>query len=118
MRHLIVFVLLLNLGIILSADVFANDVHRSAISESTFTSHQDPAGAVNSGDCPAGEHSDGECFDPCHAGNCHFGHCSITFRSSSHNHLTLSLDQVSFSKNDEMIEEPFLEGHRRPPKIS
>lgn len=118
MRLLIIVGLLINLGIILTADIFAKDVHRSAISESTFSSHQDPAGSVYSGECPGGEHSDSECFDPCHAGKCHFGHCSVAIRANAFKPLTLNDDQSRTSKSDDVIEEPYLEGHRRPPKLS
>jgi hypothetical protein len=110
MKLFTIFVLLLNLGVVLGADLLAKDVHRSVASESV--------GMVATDECPAGDHSDNECFDPCHMGRCHFGHCSVTFRSPQIPYLTFESKQVLVSKNDQMIEEPFLEGHRRPPKLS
>jgi len=56
------------------------------------------------------------CADPCHFGQCHFGHCGFVPAS---NQFPLQLRVKSAGHRllaQTVIEAPFLEGPRRPPR--
>gem|GEM_PF-6320081 len=114
-KLLIIFLILLNLGLTLGADIFAQDVHGSV----RTSSHQHTVElAVIANDCGPSNPSAQTCFDPCHAGGCHFGHCSIAFREGVTGEFFQPTVKTIHTPSEDMIEEPLLEGPRRPPKYA
>lgn len=59
----------------------------------------------------------GECSDPCHAGSCHFGHCSYLVKVSSNAApLVLVRGRISFERLIPLSTP--LEGPERPPRLA
>ena len=67
-----------------------------------------------------GEHSSGsnECNDPCHAGQCHFGHCSHMFFSETNGIVALLLSIPYQSTEFLALNHTFLNQLSRPPRLS
>jgi hypothetical protein len=119
MRMGVILLLFVNLGLSLGAEILSKDVH-SPFEHSHVASEQTKSSqTLEDKNCQNPAHSqDKECFDPCHAGGCHLGHCSFAFRTFATNVFPPAIDQVINANRVSTIEEPHLEGFRRPPKIA
>lgn len=64
------------------------------------------------------EHAD--CQDPCHLGICHLGHCGMVplMDFDGISFFTSNINQVSINFNFLSKDSPFLDGLRRPPRLS
>ncbi len=57
------------------------------------------------------------CTDPCHVGNCHFGHCThIIMSENSYEHSAIPAAHLFV--NDSAPSAPNLKSLRRPPRLS
>lgn len=110
-QRLVTIMLFLNLGFTLGADALSTDFHIPVNGQEVSTQH-----ILGSADCNHTTHPQKDCFDPCHIGGSHFGHCSIVFKNFESAFALPVQEQVLRVNRELMIEEPFLEGHRRPPK--
>lgn len=59
-----------------------------------------------------------ECNDPCHAGQCHFGHCSHVYLSETNNIVAPSLSVPLHGAELLTLAHEYLSQLSRPPRIS
>lgn len=116
MRLLVISMLFLNLGMTLGADILNSDSHGIEGIESTHIANG--VHATLSSACDSQDFTSKDCFDPCHAGGSHFGHCSFVFKSLAATDYPNFEDQLLGVTSEDGLKEVYLEGHRRPPKHS
>jgi len=118
LKVLVTSMLLLNLAMVLAADIFASDKHEVdqsyevAFNQKEKSSIRNVVSFSQNGQC-----SPDSCYDPCHTGNSHFGHQFVTFKSIVSLYLfrfPIYVGNASYTQSK--IEEPFLGSLRRPPK--
>ncbi len=119
MQLFIVAILIGNMGLTLAADFFEKESHIaiSLAEVNDFKQHQseDKHTGVS---CDSENPEKSHCSDPCHLGQPHLGHASFLCSST---HLTYALFDSgvsAFSFKQNIIDGPFLEGPRRPPKYA
>lgn len=102
----------------MSAEVFAS----SEIKHFSCVENLDSnplAQNVTCGDAKADQKSakkSSSCNDPCHFGIAHFGHGSATSNSIPFHFKLIEHSNASNFFEQNQIDEPYLEAHRRPPR--
>jgi hypothetical protein len=117
-RFLVVGILLFNLGITLGADLFGKEPHVALTSEEVndYRKHNlHEAGHSNLG-CDSKAPEKSHCPDPCHLGQPHFGHTAFLGSTSSLSYALFNTEVPTFASERSIVDGPFLEGPRRPPK--
>lgn len=123
MRHIRTFISVLLLsffGLSLAADLFASDsrVCLDDLGIQISAAGDSSAQALAGGNQPNSHDSEkNDCGDPCHYGRCHLGHCSVVFSEAPVRLQALDLTIEAHSLNQSVVEAPFLEGPRRPPRF-
>lgn len=119
MKTFVSVLLLSFFGLSLAADAFASDsmLCLGEVAAGLSASDTSPS-QVLSQESESHESENADCSDPCHYGRCHFGHCSVVFSNSYVRLQVLDLDITVHSLKQSMIEAPFLEGPRRPPRLT
>ena len=59
-----------------------------------------------------------DCTDPCHVGQCHFGHCSVVVSGSRYRSVSLQPTSLKHTFTFQHHAGPALKGLRRPPRLS
>ena len=99
-----------------------------AIVDSVFAAHADTSSLpqsvaqfVSSDHHPmtteAGQASE-HCGDPCHVGHCHFGHGAFLKADNQTDYVALTADSSWSPFTESILATPYLEGLRRPPRLS
>lgn len=110
-RFIVTFVLLFSIASSLLASSFIDTHHSVECEAGTDCIEQKVNITVFSA-----EHNDAQCADPCHIGQHHFGHCNFLVQSNSNIYLNEITNVKRFGDYVFSIENPFLEGWRRPPR--
>lgn len=115
-RLFVVAILLLNLGVTLGADFFGKEAHLALTVEEVNDYRKHNLQDANHLGCDSSTPEKSHCPDPCHLGQPHFGHIAFlsSISSLAYIHFENGLPAVRFKSN--MIDGPFIEGPRRPPK--
>jgi len=102
--------LLFFFGLSFTLNSFASDFSctESLEIQSSFSEEHRPS---------AQESTQTPCGDPCHYGHCHFGHCSFVFSERPLRLAAQDLSNLFYVMDQSMVESPFLEGLRRPPRV-
>lgn len=102
---------------VVSAHFQSPDLYISTSSASAASDDSDSymAGKSQSQDLNS-EHKG--CMDPCHRGQCHFGHCAY-HGASGYSALSADLFKLGYINCDFLVpKSPFLEGPKRPPRLA
>jgi len=59
-----------------------------------------------------------DCNDPCHVGQCHFGHCSVVVSDSKDRSVYIQPTAIQHAFTFQQHAGPALKGLRRPPRLS
>ena len=117
LKFIFSFLLIFSFAVTLGSEVFNQSSHISICSGENLLSFTSDSEASQSTHCQSNETQD-ECPDPCHKGQCHFGHCSFI---SSHTEIAFPAIRI-LNKNhfffQNLIAGPVLEGPRRPPRLA
>lgn len=119
--HLLVIgILLANFGVTLSADVFERDSHIaiSASEVSNYQEHQAHDREHKDVSCDSDSKDKNHCPDPCHAGQPHFGHTAFLLGNAKVVFAHAEAEASNINVTQFRVDDPFLEGPRRPPKTS
>lgn len=110
-------------GITLGAEAFASDAlicsdERKIVSESDSSKLISAELHSTEKKSAPSQGTGNSCSDPCHFGRCHFGHCSFAFSGSDlHFHVADTIIEATGLRQS-IVDAPFLEGPRRPPRLS
>lgn len=98
----------------LGSEAFGKSVHNDACATVSAAHEPCEESADHKDHTEHTEHSD--CSDGCHTGPCHFGHCLVVISNAYVSFATIDdLENIyAFSKS--LIEGPYLDGPRQPPK--
>lgn len=112
---LLVILLMLNIG----AGAFASELPSSICSEQIeATIAQDTNHSAHShyASLKVSDQHQSQCADPCHFGQSHIGHCSFMASSSDIRLAEAPFGNLHAFPRLVRIEEPYLDGLRRPPR--
>jgi hypothetical protein len=102
---------------IASAHSESLQTHSSISAVSSFDS--DSGGYQNEESTPQGVNTEHKgCTDPCHRGQCHFGHCAYHAVSGYAAISPALLSKGHIALNFLAPKAPFLDGPKRPPRLS
>ena len=119
-RIFIAALTLLSLGMTLGAEAFTQKSHFfSCLTEPTSSLHSQSKSSISQNKSTSqSDQKENDCGDPCHLGNCHFGHCSFTISRHSIHYVSVELVSAKHSRCQVAVDDPLLEGPRRPPRRS
>ncbi len=96
----------------LGSEAFGKSVHNDACV--TVSAAQDDCEESAANHTEHAERSD--CSDGCHTGPCHFGHCLVVPSNAFVKYATIEKLENLHAISKSLVEGPYLEGPRQPPK--
>jgi hypothetical protein len=117
----IAYLILVTLGFTLGAESFGKVAHAASCETNAIFAHAHEGPSASSIHSDAGLTQSGDeenCPDPCHASDCHFGHCSFVIAPTALSLVARAPQKLTLSYSASIVGGPALMGLRRPPRNS